>query len=205
MRNAAGKGSVPAMGTLCVLQPWLPSQLHQAELFLSSVIPWTPRVWERAAWRRLKEVQPKQSRWDWLVEVCKQWSGAGLPDAGLSWVTPALVPPLKFALDLKKKKKKGVISACVIFFILISGNTVYTTDAKDVCLHIYLLLPEDGTYFKVMGRFWLVWFFIGHPPEPCRGDADLHVSMMVHLITPGLGYLGLPGNLLRCKMMQQEV
>lgn len=99
---------------------------------------------------RLREIQPKQIRWDCLAEASKQWGGAGWPDAGLSWVTPALVPPLKLPLDLEKEKKKGVISASVMFFILISGNTVYTTDAR--CLLTCLLASARGWHiFKSDG------------------------------------------------------
>lgn len=51
-----------------------------------------------------------------------------------------------------------------MFLILNLGNTVNITDAR--CLFTSGRSRADGTYLKVMGSFWLVWWFLGHPPEP---------------------------------------
>lgn len=186
----------------CLFLPWEHNtfyslDLHQGCIRLSYFYPaWLPEFpmsgrealggdWRRFNPNRLASRSIEPVTWSWSA-----WRRAFLSPAS-SCVS------LKTSLRFKKKKKeKGVVSsASVMFFILILGNTVNTTDAR--CLLTSGRSKDNGTCLKVMDSFWVVWSFLGHPPEPRRGDADLHASVMVCLITAGLGYLGLPGNLLR--------
>lgn len=91
-------------------------------------------------------------RWSWLA-LCR---------ALLSHTSSCA----SFKTCLRFRKRKKVLSQHLSCSVYLFQGTLCIQQMQGVCLHVYLPVPEDGTYLKVMGRFWLVWFFLGHPPEP---------------------------------------
>lgn len=170
--------------------------LHQGCIRLSYFYPaWLPefpapgREELGGDWRRFNPDRSEEIGSGSIKPVTQSWSAWRRAFLSCASSCVSLKPCLRFYGG----KKGGVISASVMFFTLIFGNTVNTTDAR--CLLTSGRSKDVGLCLKVI--FWLVWSLLGHPPEPPRGVADLHASAMVRLTTTELGYLGLLGNLLR--------
>lgn len=189
VRNAPAKVPVPTTGTWCILQALTCIRLSY---FYPAWLPEFPAPGREELggdWRRFNPDRSEEIGRGSIKPVTQSWSAWRRAFLSCASSCVSLKPCLRF---YGKKKRWCYLSICRVLYTYFWKHCEY-----DRCkMFTHLCRSKDvGLYLKVI--FWLVWSLLGHPPEPRRGVADLDASAMVRLTTTGLGYLGLPGNLLR--------